>query len=55
MNEFFTIKEICQMLKVSRPTVYRWFESGLKFYKFDKAVRVRKQDLEKFIKGKVGQ
>jgi excisionase family DNA binding protein len=55
MNEFFTIKEICKMLKVSRPTVYRWFKSGLKYYKFKKAVRVKKEDLEEFIsKGRRG-
>jgi excisionase family DNA binding protein len=49
MDEFLTIREICQMLKVSRQTVYRWFEAGLSYYKFEKAVRVKKEDLEEFI------
>jgi excisionase family DNA binding protein len=49
MNEFLTIKQICQALKISRPTIYRWFKSGLKYYKFGKAVRVKKEDLEAFI------
>jgi excisionase family DNA binding protein len=49
MNEFLTIKEISQMLKVNRQTIYRWFELGLKYYKFEKAVRIKKADLEEFI------
>jgi len=56
MNEFLTIKEICQKLKVSRQTVYRWFELGLDYYKFEKAVRIKKKDLEEFVsKRKIGQ
>lgn len=49
MNEFLTIKEISEMMKVSRQTIYRWFELGLKYYKFEKAVRVKKADLESFV------
>jgi excisionase family DNA binding protein len=49
-NEFLTIKEICEKLKVSRTSVYRYFKRGLEFHKIGRSVRIRKADLNKFIK-----
>jgi len=49
MNEFLTIREVCEILKVSRATVYRYFKLGLKFHKIGGSVRIRREDLEKFI------
>lgn len=51
MNEFLTIKEICKLLKISRTTVYRYFKLGLKFHKIGGSVRIKREDLDKFIKG----
>jgi excisionase family DNA binding protein len=51
MNEFLTIKEVCEILKVTRATVYRYFNLGLKFHKIGGSVRIKREDLEKFIKG----
>ena len=53
MNEYLTIKEVTEILKVSRTTVYNWMTSGrLKFFKIGKLVRIKKEDLKKFIEGK---
>jgi len=56
MNEFLTIKEICQVLKISRQTVYNMFKSGLNYYKIQGSIRIKKEDLETFIsKGRRGK
>ncbi len=53
MDEFLTLKEVTEILKVSRQTVYRWISSGeLRSIKIGKLVRIRKKDLEKFLKNK---
>ena len=52
MNEFLTIRDVCQILKVSRTTVYRYFKIGLKFHKIGGSIRIKQEDLEKFVKGK---
>jgi len=51
MNEFLTIREVSQILKVSRTTIYRYFKLGLKFHKIGGSIRIKREDLEKFIKG----
>lgn len=48
---YYTIKEVAKMLKVAYLTVYRWVQSGkLTAYKAGKQYRVKKADLDKFIK-----
>ncbi len=50
MNEYLTIEEVTKILKVSRTTVYTWMKSGeLKTYKLGKLVRIKREDLERFI------
>jgi len=51
MTPFITVRETCSLLKVSRQTVYEWMKSGkLKAVKAGRLVRIRKEDLENFLK-----
>lgn len=48
---FYTVKEICEILKIKPLTVYRWLKAGkLKAVKIGKSFRVEKSEFEKFIK-----
>lgn len=49
-EEYFSIKEVANKLKVSYVTVYRWVESGsLKSVKAGKQHRIKAEDLESFL------
>lgn len=49
-EEYYTIKDITKLLKVSYITVYRWISSNkLEAYKAGKQYRILKSDLDKFI------
>ncbi len=49
-DEFYTLREVAKLLKVSYMTVFRWVKSEkIPAYKFEKQYRVSKEDLEKFI------
>jgi len=51
MNEFLTMKEVQELLKVSRTAIYSWLNKGkLKGYKVGGAVRFKREDIEAFIK-----
>lgn len=51
MTPFITVKETCSLLKISRQTVYEWMRSGkLKAVKAGRLVRIRREDLESFLK-----
>jgi excisionase family DNA binding protein len=53
MEEYFTIDEVMEKIKVSRQTVYNWMNSGkLKYLKIGKLVRIKEEDLKRFIEGK---
>jgi len=50
MNEFLTINEVCEKLKVSRVALWEWMSSGrLKAYRAGRSVRVREEDLLAFM------
>lgn len=50
-EQFYTIEEVAKMLRVVYLTVYRWIQSGkLKAYKAGKQYRIKKDDLDKFLK-----
>ena len=55
MSKFFTVKELCETLQVTRKTVIHWIETGeLRAFKLGSGKRlwrVREQDLKAFIKG----
>ena len=50
MERMLTLKEVAQILKVHRLTVYRWVEAGkLRAYKLGRIYRVAEKDLEVFL------
>jgi len=49
-EEYYSIKEVAQKLKVAYLTVYRWIKlKKIPSYKLGKQHRIKKLDLEKFI------
>ena len=53
MDNFFTVNEICGILKVKRGTIIRWIRAGkLKAFKpaGSRFWRVRQRDLKKILK-----
>lgn len=49
--EFYTIKEVMKILKVSRLTIYRYIKSRkLKTYKLWLVHRIKKEDFKNFLK-----
>lgn len=53
IGKYLTIKDICELLKVSRATVNRWIQSRkLRSKKIGRLVRVSSQDLGAFIDGR---
>ena len=56
MEKLLTIKDVCDLLQVSRSTVYEW--THIKFiphYKFPNAVRFKKSEIEQWLKRKKEQ
>jgi len=50
MDEFLTINEVCEKLKVTRAALWAWMSSGkLKAYRAGRSVRVREEDLLAFM------
>lgn len=50
-EQFYSIEEVSEMLKVAYITVYRWVQSGkLISYKAGKQHRIKKEDLNIFLK-----
>jgi len=55
-EDWLTIAEACEFLKVSEPTIFRWMKSGkLSYFKIGKATRFRKRDLDLVVEKVVGQ
>lgn len=49
-DEYYSIQEVADLLKVAYLTVYRWIQSGkLKAVKAGKQYRISKKDLNKFL------
>lgn len=50
-EQYYTIEEVAEMLKVAYLTVYRWIQDGkLDAVKAGKQYRIKDSDLETFIK-----
>ena len=51
-QEYFSIKQVCARLGVSRMTLRRWIDSGkLPAYKLGRLVRIKAEDLTSFLQG----
>ncbi len=51
INEFYSLQEVADILKVQYLTIFRWVKSGkLPAYKFGKQYRVDIETLQRFIK-----
>jgi excisionase family DNA binding protein len=51
--KFYTVQEICEILKVKPLTVYRWIKAEkLKAVKVGKNFRIKQEDFEQFINQK---
>ena len=50
-EQYYSIKDVSKMLKVAYLTVYRWIQANkLKAHKAGKQYRVKKSELDKFLK-----
>ena len=50
-DQYYSIEEVSQILKVAYLTVYRWIKSDkLIAYKAGKQYRIKEEDLDRFIK-----
>lgn len=51
LENMYTIKEVMEILKVSRITITTWIKKGkIKALKVDKIVRIPQSEIEKYIK-----
>ena len=51
-EEYYSIEEVAKILKVAYLTVYRWIQAKkLIAYKAGKQYRIKKEDLDTFLKG----
>lgn len=49
-EQYYTIKEVAEILKVAYLTVYRWVKDGkIQAYKIGKEYRIKKADLDNFV------
>jgi putative resolvase len=49
-NEFYTAKELAEMLSLNVMTIYRYIDAGkLKAYKIGKEFRIEKAEFERFM------
>lgn len=54
-EQYYSIEEVAKTLKVAYLTVYRWIQAGkLSAYKAGKQYRIKKEDLDTFLKGYKG-
>lgn len=50
-EQYYTLKEVTELLKISYITLYRWVQTGkIPAYKVGKQYRINKADYEEFIK-----
>lgn len=49
MNTLLTMKQLCEQLQVSKPTVYRMIGKGLPVVRIGSAVRFKPEDIDAWI------
>lgn len=53
MKEYYTVKEVAEILSVSSMTIYRYVKKGiLKGIKLEKDYRIAKIELDRYLKSK---
>jgi excisionase family DNA binding protein len=53
-ERMLTVKEVSEMLGVSRNTVYAWIKEGIiKALKFKRIIRIPESEIEKFLSKRV--
>ena len=51
MEKLLKVEEVCDLLQVSRSTVYEWTHTGfIPHYKFPKGIRFRLSEVENWVK-----
>ncbi len=56
MEEFYTVKEIAEILKINKVTVQRWCKTNeLPAVKIGKSYRIERNDFEEWYKDKRGE
>lgn len=50
MENLLTVKELCEILKVSRQTLQNWRKEGMPSEKFGKLVRFNKDEVYQWLK-----
>ena len=50
MEKLLTIKQICEILQLSRSTVYEWVHIGfIPYYKFSNTLRFRESEVDRWL------
>ena len=51
MEKFYSVKELTQLLSISKPTIYRWVREGrIPYYKVNGyLIRFREKDIKEWI------
>jgi excisionase family DNA binding protein len=47
---FYTLTAVCQMLSISRTTLWRMCKNGLRRVRIGGLVRIRKSDLDRYLR-----
>lgn len=52
MEKFYTINEVCEMLKVKRACIYKWEKLGkIKIIRMNGMPRISSKEVERIMKG----
>jgi excisionase family DNA binding protein len=49
MGKILTIKDVMVTYQISRPTVKRWMDKGLKYFKVGRGIRIEEDDLKDYL------
>jgi excisionase family DNA binding protein len=54
-EEYLTVKEVCQKLKISKPTLYKLIKEGvIRKRKIRRSTRILASDIKKYLEGQIG-
>lgn len=49
MSEFITEEELCEWLKISQNTAYRWRKNGMPYLRIERSIRYDKDKVKEWI------